>query len=175
MRKTKKVIEISVNPYKWHKNWGKLQQNFSNENFKYKRINTIETLIKSKNFEKVFHYADNYLDLDLPLTTNLRSCDIILVTAQKYSRLSCSNIIRQIKVWLGVCPKLYLCLNRHYLNIDNQKLNLKLPYDYQEAISVWLKSQLIHCNLQNLSERYSENGSYFTWVIPDQHFYIEKI
>ena len=46
--------------------------------------------------------------------------------------------------------------------------------DYEEAIEIWLKKSLQGYNVKNLSERYVDDGCYFTWVIPDQHFHISK-
>jgi hypothetical protein len=48
-----------------------------------------------------------------------------------------------------------------------------LPDDYQDAIHVWLEKSL-NMKIKNYSERFIEDGNYFTWVIPDQKFHIKK-
>ena len=74
---------------------------------------------------------------------------------------------------LDKCPKMFLCLNRHYLNITGTEIDPNLPDDYENAIQVWLERSL-DMSIKNYSEKFIDDGQYFTWVIPDQKFYIEK-
>jgi hypothetical protein len=64
-------------------------------------------------------------------------------------------------------------LNRHYLNITGTETDKSLPDDYEPAIQKWLEKSL-ELPVQNYSEKFVDDGKYFTWVIPDQKFYIEK-
>jgi len=171
--KNKKIIETK-DLYFWHKNWNKVQQSFFDELYKLARIHKIEQFVANNQFKKVNHIKDNYIDFNFDCVDNMMGADLVLITDQKISRLSCEKIIKTIEVCLKKCSNLYLCLNRHYLNISGYPLNIELPNDYEEAIEIWLKKSLQGYNVKNLSERYVDDGCYFTWVIPDQHFHISK-
>ena len=69
--------------------------------------------------------------------------------------------------------KPFLCLNRHYLNITGIEIDKSLPDDYEQAIQVWLEKEL-GFPIKNYSEKFIDDGQYFTWVLPDQKFYIQK-
>jgi len=171
--KNKKIIETK-DLYFWHKNWNKVQQSFFDEPYKLARIHKIEQFVANNQFKKVNHIKDNYIDFNFDCVENMMEADLVLITDQKISRLSCEKIIKTIEVCLKKCSNVYLCLNRHYLNISGYPLNIELPDDYEEAIETWLKKSLQEHNVKNLSEKYVDDGCYFTWVIPDQHFHISK-
>jgi hypothetical protein len=171
--KNKKIVETQ-NLYHWHKNWDRVQRKFFDEPYKLKRSHKIEQFVANKQFKKVHHIKDNYIDFNFTCVNNIKDTDLILITDQKISRLTCENIIKTIKLYLNQCSNVYLCLNRHYLNITGYPLNIDLPDDYEEAIETWLKESLQGYTINNLSEKYVDDGSYFTWVIPDQHFHISK-
>ena len=179
MNSTKKSIKV-VEPfalYKWAKNFKRIQDRFYGNKFKLRRIQQVEDFITLNNIKKVYHIDEVRLDLDLPtntFTNTVEEADLILVTAQGYSRFPCIGIIEQIYKWLEKCNKLYLCLNRHYLNIDNQKIDLALPDEFQKAITSWLQQSLKDCTVIDLSKNYLDYGENFTWSLPDRHFYIEK-
>ena len=83
------------------------------------------------------------------------------------------DIINKLNAFLDICPNLFVCLNRHYLNITGTETDKNLPNDYQEAIECWLKKELPY-SIENYSEKFTDDGKYYTWVIPDQKFYIKK-
>jgi len=164
--------------YKWAKNFKRIQDRFYNQKYKLRRIQQVEDFITLNNFNKVYHIKEVRLDLELPKTVfinDINDADLILVTHQGYARYPCEGIIEQIETWLERCPKLYLCLNRHYLNIDNKKINLTLPEEFQKAITSWLQQSLSKHRVIDLSRDYVDYGRHFTWSLPDRHYFIEKI
>jgi len=175
MEKTIKIVEPFA-LYKWAKNFKRIQDKFYNKKYKLRRIQQIEDFITLNNFNKVYHIEETWLDFELSsdiFVSTIKDADLILVTHQGYSRYPCKGIIEQIQKWTAQCSKLYLCLNRHYLNIDNQKIDLTLPTDFQKAISSWLQQSLPNHVVIDLSRNYIDRGENFTWSLPDRHFYIE--
>lgn len=172
-----KHIEVvsHKNAYKWAKNFKRLQDRFYNNEYKLRRVQQIEDFIKLNGFCKVYHDEEVLLDLNIPTVDNITNCDLILITHQGYGRYPLSGIIKQIQSWLNNCNHLYLCLNRHYINIDNQKLDYSVPEDFQQAIRYWLDYELENCVVVDLSRNYIDVGRHFTWSCPDRHFYIRKI
>ena len=163
--------------YKWAKNFKRIQDRFYDNKFKLRRIQQVEDFCTLNNFKKIYHIEEVILDLDLPkniFTDTIQGADLILVTHQGYSRFPCAGLIEQLGEWLVECPRIYLCLNRHYLNIDNKKINLDLPKDYQKAITSWIKQSLPDCTVIDVSRNYIDYGQNFTWSLPDRHFYIER-
>lgn len=171
--KSKNKIIIVDSIKKWHKNWGKMQGRWFAEPFEFHEKIKIEKFIESNGFKQVYHIKDNYLDYNFQTTEDIKQADLILITEQKFSRYRCKDIISKIEAFMNVCPSIYLCLNRHYLNITGTEIDTTLPDDYEDAIEVWLKKNLNY-SIKNYSERFTDDGSYFTWVIPDQKFYITK-
>jgi len=178
MKHTKKIKVIEpTSLYKWAKNFKRIQDRFYDKQFKLRRIQQLEDFCSLNNFKQIYHIEEVKLDLDLSkniFTDKIENADLILVTHQGYSRFPCNGIIEQINKWINQCPKIYLCLNRHYLNINNEKINLDLPDDYQKAITSWLKQSLPNCIVIDNSRNYIDYGMNFTWSLPDRHFYIEK-
>tara|TARA_Y100001936_G_scaffold247765_1_gene294290 strand:+ start:2101 stop:2628 length:528 start_codon:yes stop_codon:yes gene_type:complete len=163
--------------YKWAKNFKRVQDKFYGNRYKLRRIQQIEDFVTLNNFKQIHHIEEVRIDLDLSkdlFVDKQEDADLILVTHQGYSRFPCVGIIEQIYAWLEKCSKLYLCLNRHYLNIDNQKINLDLPDDFQTAITSWLQQSLQDCTVVDMSRDYLDYGQHFTWSLPDRHYYIEK-
>ena len=162
--------------YKWAKNFKRIQDRFYNNQYKLRRIQEIEDFIHLNNFSKVYHIQEVLLDFDISqdlFTNDINHSDLILVTHQGYSRYPCDGIIEQINKWLLACPRIYLCLNRHYINIDNQKICLDLPVDFQQSITSWLKQSLPDQIVVDLSKNYLDFGQNFTWSLPDRHYYIQ--
>ena len=174
-RKVKVVPPFAL--YKWAKNFKRVQDKFYGNRYKLRRIQQIEDFVTLNNFKKIYHIEEVRIDLELSKDLYVGKedeADLILVTHQGYSRFPCIGIIEQIGKWLQKCPKLYLCLNRHYLNIDNQKINLDLPDEFQKAITSWLQQSLKDCVVVDLSRDYLDYGKNFTWSLPDRHYYIER-
>lgn len=169
----KNKVITSQNLYKWHKNWNRLQKSFFTETYDlYEKIK-IEKFIFDKGFKNVFHIKDNYIDFNFDTVSSVDNADLVLITDQKFSRSTCKIIIENINELLNQCDNVFLCLNRHYLNITGTEVDSTLPDDYESAIQVWLEKSL-DAKIINYSERFVDDGSYFTWVIPDQKFYISK-
>jgi hypothetical protein len=179
MEKNKKIKVVTpFGLYKWAKNFKRIQDRFYNKQYKLRRIQQIEDFITLNNFHKIYHVQETWLDLELPkrmFVKNAEEAELILVTHQGYSRYPCEGIIEQIEKWIGKCNKLYLCINRHYININNKKINLSLPSDFQKAITSWLQQSLTTCRVVDLSRNYIDYGKNFTWSLPDRHYFIEKI
>jgi hypothetical protein len=167
--------KILVNPtvglYKWSKIFNRLQRNFFEDHYELRRERQIKDFLRLNGYKKihyiidtdVFQNEDNY-DID--------KAEIIVITDQKFSRYSCPTVINNIKSLLNFCP-LYLCLNRHYININNSYNDNTLDAEYTLAITQWLKKQ-IDCTVIDLSLNYIDHGDAFTWAIPDRHYYIRK-
>jgi|MDTB01.2.fsa_nt_gb hypothetical protein len=169
----KNKVVAGENFYQWHKNWYKLQKSFFHEPHEIYEKVKIEKFIHNNGFKKVFHLKDNYVDYNFTTVDNINHADLVLITEQKFSRFTCKKIISNIKKLLEKCDNIFLCLNRNYLNITGMETDESLPDDYQDAIHVWLEKSL-NMKIKNYSERFIEDGNYFTWVIPDQKFHIKK-
>jgi len=172
LTKKNKVIE-QQSLYKWHKTWDRLQRSLFVEQYElYEKIK-IENFVKEHKFKKIFHIKDNYINFNFDTVLDVNDADLILVTDQVFSRSTCSKIIQNINDLLEKCPSVFVCLNRHYLNITGTETDESLPDDYEQAIHAWLEKSL-GVSVENYSEKFIDDGKYFTWVIPDQKFYIRK-
>lgn len=171
----KVIVEEPGSLYQWAKNFKRVQDRFYEGDYKLRRIQEIEDFIRLNGYQRVLHVEETWLDLRCPGVTwveKSESADLILVTHQGYSRLPCSAIIDQIEDWTSTSD-LYLCLNRHYLNIDNQPIDLDLDDDFQVAIGQWLRKSLSRTVI-DLSRYYTDRGKHFTWSVPDRHFFISR-
>ena len=101
--------------------------------------------------------------------------DLVVITDQKFSRLPCPALIDQIQKLLDECPRMFLCLNRHYINIDNSFIDASLSDHYPLAITQWLKKNMQQANVLDLSLDYLDCGDWFTWVVPDRMYFIERV
>lgn len=180
--KTKSGKEISiVGPrplYKWARNFKRIQDRFYPEPVKLRRIKQIEDFITLNGYKKIFHIDEVILDLNITndrFVNELTFADLILVTDQKFSRYPLSGIIEKICDLTSSVPDAYICLNRHYLNIDNQRVDIDLPQDYQQAITAWLSSSLPDHVVIDMSRNYLDVGKSFTWSCPDRHYFIRRI
>lgn len=177
--KSGKQIKI-VGPrpmYKWARNFKRLQERFFTKPTKLRRILQIEDYIRLNGHRRVYHIDEVMLDMDLPkdwFVDDPMMADLILVTDQKFSRYPLDGIIEKIEELTSHCPAMYLCLNRHYLNIDNQSIDMDLPEEYQWAIATWLKKSLPSHTVIDVSRYYIDYGSNFTWSCPDRHFIITR-
>lgn len=171
-------IEEPRGLYKWSKIFNRLQRNFFGNDIKLRREKQIEDFITLNGFKKVKFKIDT--DVFLDFTTVVRceqsdQADITVITDQKFSRYPCPIIINKIQEQLDKCPNLYLCLNRHYINIDNSYHDTTLDSNFNIAISQWLKKNLPNANVIDLSLDYVDYGQHFTWALPDRHFFIRKL
>jgi hypothetical protein len=171
-----KTVEVisNNNLYKWAKVWGSVQKKYYTEPVQFRREKQLLDFVYLNNFKKL------YIEKDTDILESLHSeytpdgCDLVIVTDQKFSRLPCCGIIDRINKLLAQCPKLLICLNRHYINIDNQYHDTTLDSNINLAITQWLKRSLPNQSIIDLSLDYVDRGDYFTWVVPDRIYYIEK-
>ena len=172
------VRPIVVTPtrflYRWNRNYGGLQRKYFTEPVVYRREKQIEDFIKLNEFQKVKFYTEtDILETIIKERGVDASQDLTVIATQRFSRYPCPEILRQIKLQLDECPKLYLCLIRWYINIDNSYTDLSLDDNFVVAITQWLRRGLPEANVLDLGLDGQENGNFFSWVVPDRHFYIE--
>jgi hypothetical protein len=156
--------------------FNRLQRNFFIENIKIRREQQIEDFIVLNEFKKVKFITDTDVLTDIQDRLNSTSAkfDLIVITDQKFSRYPCPVLIEKIKWYLTDCANLYLCLNRHYINIDNSYHDYTLDSNFNLAITQWLKKNLVDITIVDMSLDYVEYGQAFTWVIPDRHYFITR-
>jgi hypothetical protein len=172
----KSVEVISPNSlYKWAKVWGKIQKNYYKEPVFLRREKQIEDFVTLNEFNKCYIEKDTDVLKYLESVAAPNQADIVIITDQKFSRLPCAGLIERISDLLTQCPHLFICLNRHYINIDNSFLDPNLSDHYPLAITQWLKKSLPQANILDLSLDVLDRGDWFTWVIPDRMYYINHI
>lgn len=171
-----KPVVITSNPflYKWNRSYGGLQRKYFTEKIVYRREKQIEDFIRLNEFAKVKFYTETDILRSIIAERGVdHSQDLTVIATQQFSRYPCHEIIRQIKYQLQQCPRLYLCLTRWYINIDNSYQDLSLDDNFVFAITQWLRRGLPEASVLDLGLDRQENGNFFTWVVPDRHFYIE--
>lgn len=174
-----KPVEIikPFNLYKWNKKYFKLQSGFFEEQFKLVREKQIEDFVFLNGFDKVWIDNDTDVFKD-PLPAEIvavpTQADLLLVMNQNFSRRPCPIILEKINLLLEQCPRLYLCLNRHYINIDNSYQDTSLDADFERAITQWLVKGLPNTVVVDHSFRWDDRGTYLSWSLPDRHYYITK-
>jgi len=167
------VIE-TVSLYKWAKIWGKVQKNYYPNPVMLRREKQIEDFVLLNEFQYLYIVKDTDILKNLNSVDTPEQADLIIITDQKFSRLPCPALIKKIQELLLKCPKIYLCLNRHYVNIDNSFCDSALSDHYPLAVTQWLKKNLVNSRVTDLSLDYLDRGDYFTWVVPDRMHYIEN-
>lgn len=171
------IVENPRGLYKWAKIFNRLQRNFFVDDVKLRREKQIEDFIILNDFKKVKFITDTdvFLNFDsLRICSNINEADLLVITDQKFSRYPCPIIIKKIKDYIDQCQNLYLCLNRHYVNIDNTYHDHTLDKNFTIAITQWLKKSLPELDIIDLSLDYIDYGQHFTWAIPDRHYFIKK-
>jgi hypothetical protein len=172
------VVEPPRGLYHWARIFNRLQRNFFVEPVQLRREKQIRDFIKLNGYTRVKFKTDTDVFNDI---TDVTRCDksseaeLVVITDQKFSRYPCPVLIQQIKNQLDRCPQLYLCLNKHYINIDDSYHDQTLDENFNRAVSQWLKKQLPGYDIVDLSLDYVDHGIAFTWVIPDRHFFIRKL
>ena len=158
--------------YKWHYNYKGVQLTYFGPDVGLRREKQIIDFIQLNQLGPVYVIKDNITFDELPsITDTLANARTVLITDQKFSRLPCPEIIRQLNNYISQGFNVLVCLNRTYINIDNSYHDSTLSDNYQSAIMEWIVKN-IQGTITNLSLEYFENGAYFTWVIPDQIFFI---
>lgn len=168
------IVVRSPEPlYKWSKGFNRIQRNFFVEPVKLRREKQIEDFIVLNDFRYPFFITDTDVFKSFPRSSDLvENADIVVITDQKFSRCPCLEIINRIQALLQLCSNVYLCLNKHYINIDNAYHDPALHENFNVAIGQWLKKQLPSTNILDMSLDFVDYGQSFTWAIPDRHFYI---
>jgi len=162
------------NLYKWAKVWGKVQKRYYKEDIYLRREKQIEDFVLLNEFKKVYVEKDTDILDQLTTVTTMDQADLIIITDQKFSRQPCMGIIQRTQYLLTQCPRLFLCLNRHYLNIDNTFCDPSLDSNLNVAVTQWLKKNLSNAQILDMSLDYLDHGDWFTWVVPDRMYYIER-
>ena len=164
--------------YKWSKNYTSLQHRLFEEDLTLIREKQIIDFVDLNGFKSVCVIKDTDI-FKTGFTAAQVVCpeqaEILIVTDQNFSRRPCPAIIHEIQKLLAQCPTLYLCLNRHYINIDNSYHDTSLPDDWQRAVTEWLKNMLPNTLVLDLSFRWDDRGDFWSWSIPDRHYYISRI
>jgi len=172
------VIKSTQTLYKWARIFNRLQRQFFIEEVKLRREKQIEDFIVLNGFRQVRFKIDTDLFCNFDQVESVAhsvNADIVVITDQKFSRYPCPVIIEKIQQQLIKCPCLYLCLNRHYINLDNSYHDTSLSVDFPVAIAQWLRKNLPEFNVIDLSLNYVDYGQNFTWAVPDRHFFIEDL
>jgi hypothetical protein len=157
-----------------HDRWFRAQFRYFEENCKLRREKRIEDFVSNNNFTKVHILRDNPV-LESIIQCPLGQADLLIITDQRFSRLSLTNIIKSLETYLKSIPTIYLCLNKHYLNYnDIGPLDQNLPNNYDAAITAWLQKNLLNTKVFNVSSNFVETGADFTWVIPPSEHIICK-
>ena len=171
-----KPIVITPNRflYRWNRTYGGLQRKYFTENIVYRREKQIEDFIKLNEFQKVKFYVETDILKSVIKERGVDAGqDLTVIATQQFSRYPCPEILRQIRLHLDQSPRLYLCLIRWYINIDNSYHDPSLDDNFVFAITQWLRRGLPEATVLDLGLDRQENGHFFSCVIPDRHFYIE--
>jgi hypothetical protein len=172
------TVESPRGLYHWARIFNRLQRNFFVEPITLRREKQIEDFIHLNGYTQVKFKTDTDVFThirDVVRCDHSDQAELVVITDQKFSRYPCPVMIEQIKNQLDRCAHLYLCLNRHYVNIDNSYHDNTLDQNFNVAIAQWLKKQLPQYDVIDLSLDYVDHGASFTWVIPDRHFFIRKL
>lgn len=171
--KTVDVVEPQ-SLYKWASIWGKVQKNYYPEPVMIRREKQIADFINLNEYSRPFIIKDTDVFLDINSVDDIDQADLIVITDQKYSRLPCDALVGRIRQMMDHCADMILCINRHYFNIDHSFVDTGLSDHFPLAITQWLKKQLPDFRILDLSLDYLDKGDYFTWVIPDRIYFIQK-
>ena len=164
-----------------HAKWFRAQFRYFKEDCKLRREKKIEDFILNNNISKIHLISDNpilesFLENSQTVQrTSIELADMLVITDQRFSRLTTNNIINSLKQYLDKVPMVYLCLNKHYINYNDAGLfDQSLPDNYDTAITVWLKNSLSPYTVHNISSNFDETGAKFTWVLPPCEYLICK-
>lgn len=162
------------NLYKWAKVWGGVQKKYYKDKVFLRREKQIQDFVFLNGFRDIYVEKDTDVFKTMATVDDPSQADLVLITDQKFSRMPCVGIIERINEILSTCPRLLLCLNRHYINIDNSFHDSHLDDNFNLAITQWLKKSIIDASVLDLSLDYLDRGDWFTWVIPDRIYFINK-
>lgn len=166
------VVEEPRNLYRWAASWSRKQRNFFVEDVLLRREKQIKDFIYLNGFNRIKFKIDTDVFIDHPRVAHSEDADLVVITDQKFSRFPCKTLIEKIRNQLSKCPNLYLCLNRHYINIDDTYHDFDLDANFNRAITQWLQKSLPEFQIIDMSLDYLDCGDYFTWALPDRHYFI---
>jgi hypothetical protein len=169
------IVQPSRSLYKWSRIFNRLQRNFFVDPVELRRERQIRDFVTLNGYQRVRFKTDTDVFGGLPRVEYSADADLVVITDQKFSRYPCPVIIEKIQWHLEQCPALYLCLNRHYINIDNSYHDTVLADEFTVAITQWLKKSLPNADIIDLSLNYLDTGQQFTWAVPDRHYFIRKL
>jgi hypothetical protein len=170
------LIDPTHGLYKWSRIFNRVQRRvFTEQPNKLRREKQIEDFVRLNGYQRPWLMIDtDVLQALAPMAVqSLDQADIAVITDQRFSRYPCPYLIQQIQLIMLQCPALYLCLNRHYINIDNSFHDAELDDNFNVAITQWLKKNLPY-TVTDLSLDYQDYGHAFTWAIPDRHYLIQR-
>lgn len=171
------VIDPTHGLYKWARIFNRLQRRFFvDEVTKLRREKQIEDFVTLNGYQRVWILNDTDVlgAIYDRRAEQIQDADIAVVTDQKFSRYPCPVMIEKIRDIMAQCPVLYLCLNRHYINIDNSYHDVTLDDNFNRAITQWLQKNLSY-EVIDLGLDYLDYGHAFTWAIPDRHYLIRDL
>lgn len=170
------IVDTTQFLYKWNRSYGGFQKKYFVESIGYRRESAIESFVVLNGFTRIKFITETDILKNIKKTHGVENnYELLVIATQQFSRLPCTAIIEQIKKHLEVCPALYLCLTRWYLNIDNTYCDQTLDNNFLLAITQWLKKSLPNYDVVDLNLNRQEDGTFFTWVIPDRHYYIRRV
>lgn len=170
------IVDPTHALYKWARIFNRVQRRFFVDPIiQLRREKQIEDFVKLNGFKHPWIMADTDVlhELDRIRVSDIRNADIVIITDQKFSRYPCPAMITEIKNIIQQCPTLYLCLNRHYINIDNSYHDRNLDDNLNRAITQWLQKNLPY-EVLDVGLDYTDYGHAFTWAVPDRHYYIHN-
>ena len=172
-----KTVEL-IEPrtlYKWAKFWGRVQKSYYGEDVYLRREKQIEDFVSLNEFKNLYVEKDTDILKQLESVEHPSQADLVIITDQKFSRLPCTALIERLSTLLHQCPCLFVCLNRHYINIDNSYIDPTLSDHFPLAVTQWLKKNLPNASVLDMSLDVVDDGNWFTWVVPDRMYYIELL
>jgi len=172
-----KVI-FQLHPHAWrHPKWNRIQLRYFGGDCKIRREKNLEDFIITNGIKKIHLIKDNSI-LDQFLYTHgiervePAQADAVIITNQQFSRLDVSVMLEKLNRLLSQCDLIYFCLNKYYLNANESELDSMLPEQYDAAIPRWLSKHIPNARIINLTNTFSEDGSWFTWVVPSSEILI---
>jgi hypothetical protein len=180
MTKLNSNVTFDKHPHQWrHPNWGRLQLRYFEDVCKIRREKNIEDFIITNGIKKVHVIKDNTILDQFFIDNKIEIVDpslaeLIIITDQRFSRLSATNMIQQLNNLIDSCSTIYFCLNKYYLNANESIIDNTLPENYDVAIVKWFEKNLNNTIILNRTEQFIEDGSCFTWVVPSSEILICK-
>jgi hypothetical protein len=173
-------LTFARHPHAWrHPNWGRLQLRYFEEVCKIRREKNIEDYIITNGVERAHVIKDNnildqfFIDNSIELVEP-EQADLVIITDQRFSKLSVKNMLEKLNTLLSQCPRIYFCLNKYYLNANESIADAELTENYDAAIVEWFTKNLNDTIVLNRTELFVEDGSCFTWVVPSSELLLCK-